>query len=370
MGLMSETPEYALANLDNLRKGQESETVVDKEWVKYPSLERIERLHYKGSELLGKIIYWTEKRDGSNVSVWLSQEKEQVLTGYQSHKVYPQDGKTYNVIVSSRNQEQAEGSLVLHLRGTKEYEKILEFLTAFPNYVVFGELIPNGKGPTKIEPKHKKYSYVIFDLFDKEFAPDGGRFLAYPAIYQHCYHFKLPITKLLATTRHLRLGAIDGESSAKMDQFKSLLDRKFFTLEEIDKQIRDEFGTDLAIDTVRDILLKWCKKHRREGVVGKCFNGLEAIYFKEKVDLPSEKIIKAIMDGQTLQIPPLPESEIMGAIDKSWQELGDEQFKDKSKAMPLISRLVQEECKKHLCNLPKGKNLYSYYLEYLKGRGW
>ena len=40
-------------------------------WRKYSDLEPIRRLPEDGRELLGRQIFYTEKRDGENVSIWL-----------------------------------------------------------------------------------------------------------------------------------------------------------------------------------------------------------------------------------------------------------------------------------------------------------
>ena len=62
---------------------------------------------------------------------------------------------------------------------------------------------------------------------------------------------------------------------------------------------------------------------------------------------------------------PLPESEIMGAINKAHLLLGDEIF-DKKKAMPVIFRLVREEAEKHGNSVPSASKLFRYYQRYLE----
>lgn len=88
----------------------------------------------------------------------------------------------------------------------------------------------------------------------------------------------------------------------------------------------------------------------------------EYIMAKVKQDTPKPKTRK-IKKGQ-VELPPIPEGEIFGAINHAHQELGDEDFKDVRKAMPLIARMVSEECKKHFYSGPTGA-LFHYYKEYL-----
>jgi hypothetical protein len=45
-------------------------------WIKYTDLEPFRRLKEEGRELLGKEIFITEKRDGSNISIWLDEKLE------------------------------------------------------------------------------------------------------------------------------------------------------------------------------------------------------------------------------------------------------------------------------------------------------
>jgi len=64
-------------------------------------------------------------------------------------------------------------------------------------------------------------------------------------------------------------------------------------------------------------------------------------------------------------LPPLPDSEALGAVAKAHADLG-ESFADKRVAMPLIAKYISEEQDKHLCSKP-ANNLFSYYQKYLEG---
>jgi hypothetical protein len=242
---------------------------------------------------------------------------------------------------------------------------VVEYLKENPKTVVFGELVGVGHTPARCEPIHKKASYNVFDIYDREFDAKGGRFLGYSAMYQNMYHFKVPVVGLLGITKHDIIHVTDEERKIldDWDSVKSIL--KVIGLSFSEEYV-EKNNTPTSYYFIRNIMLKWAKIHRREGVVVKTFEGLDPLYVKEKVDLPSHGKLKSISSSQTVQLPPLPFSEVMGAINKVHADNGDEFMADKSKAMPAIAKAVSEECKKHLCSQPTGK-IFEYYLEYLAG---
>ena len=76
-------------------------------------------------------------------------------------------------------------------------------------------------------------------------------------------------------------------------------------------------------------MLETAKKKGREGTVLKCYHPkFGAIYAKEKLDTPKYDKIKHKIDNKTPKLPPLPESEIYGAIDKVLMDIGMEKFFD------------------------------------------
>jgi len=152
-------------------------------------------------------------------------------------------------------------------------------------------------------------------------------------VHQHAFHHKIPIVKLYAETRHRSM--------------KDLLKYKNHVLE-------------------------YCHAMGEEGMVIKAykipeqFKNWEAfkhglIQAKVKIDVPEPKKRK-ISKGLPI-LPPIPENEIFGAINKAHQELGDEKFMETKLAMPLIAKFVGEECKKHLYSKPQVK-LFRLYGEY------
>lgn len=89
----------------------------------------------------------------------------------------------------------------------------------------------------------------------------------------------------------------------------------------------------------------------------------EYIMAKVKLDVP-EPTKRRIQKGEPI-LPPISDNEILNEIDKIWQDLGTKDFKDVSKAMPLIAQRVGKECKRELYSKPKTK-LFHLYKEYLE----
>jgi len=284
------------------------------EQVKYPHLDALERLEPGPQILLGHEIFWTLKEDGSNIGIALI------------------DGEPE---IRSRNMARANMEVYTQMKQCPEWDAILDLLNSASewntDYVLFGELCGKGKSPTRIKV-HENTHFIAFDLWSAK----SQRFVNYTKLYQECDHAGLPVTELMGTC-------------------------KMTTIEEL-----YEF---------KDLMLQECIDRGEEGVVGKAmgetpFNmgenagaGRGTIYFKSKVDTPRlTKVPRDIRDG-AIQLPPLSDSEIYGAIEKARVDLGDE-FKNIRKAMPLIAQYVQVECKHHLCEGPR--NLYSYYETRLK----
>lgn len=270
--------------------------------IEYPSLERSARLYPTPRILLGKLIWWTEKRDGSNCGAFL---------------------RTDEIYFRSRHQLIAADDIRASIKDTG-YVPILHecLLDAQRNWndelVIFFELLQKGKSPTHTE-FHPINDIRVFDIYS---AKEG--WLNYNKVYQIWYQWKLPIVELWAMSRHL-----DEQSFAKF----------------------------------RLRMLRHAKKAGREGVVGKVY-GDAPIFFKERLDIPSLKKSRTHIENGALRLPPLPPGEIRGAVHKAYIDLGLEQFSDKRIAMPIVARYINEEAKKHLCSAPK--SLFQYYLDKLE----
>ena len=273
------------------------------EEIKYPHLDRLELLHPGPQILLGKEIYWTLKEDGSNVGIALI------------------DGSPE---IRSRNMARANKEMYTALMTCPQWEGIVELLQSAADwndeYVLFGELCKKGKSPTRIKV-HEETHFMAFDIWSKK----ENKFFNYTKLYQECYHASIPVSELLGT--------------CKVSSMDSLY----------------------AFETR---MLEICKDRNEEGTVGKTWDSDPSIYFKSKNDTPKLTALPRVIERDRILLPPLPESEIYGAIEKVRSDLGETAFKDIKQAMPLIARYVSEEGKKHICATPK--NLHQYYLIRLK----
>lgn len=273
-------------------------------FVRYKEIEPVRRLKESGRELLGREVFITVKRDGSNI-------------GTQ----YDPVTKTYEI--SSHNMEDADPKLKEKLMSTKEWPKLQKLmLEEFEGwghiYRVFGELIPAGYGPTRIEPKHRITSYEMFDIVDTA----TGLFLPYTLLYQTGYHYKIPVVKLV---EQLVPKSME-ELNAKTEEMK-----------------------------------KWARRHRREGVVGKAPDPHPKwgqTYFKEKIDLPE---LPKLERQPKVTLPEMPQERIIRALQHAFDIVGEANWSDRSKSMPEIAKQLQVEAAEH--NFGQPRNFYQIYLD-------
>jgi len=170
---------------------------------------------------------------------------------------------------------------------------------------------------------HEKDDLVVFDIYGAD-----RKWNSYVRVYQKCHRFGLPMVETLGSSYHASMQSL----------------YKF-----------------------RDEMLILCKAREIEGIVGKthCLLGTETpLWFKEKQDLTSYMKKPVVCeDGETL-LPPLPYSEIMGAIEKVYADIGLDKFRDVQIPMPLCARYINEESRKHFC--AKVKNPFSFYQQRLE----
>jgi len=256
--------------------------------------------------LLGKRLLWTEKRDGKNTTIWVGDDNQ--------------------IKISSHYQEKAVDDIRQLVERAEDYPKIVKLLRENPHYQVYCEACPKGRSITGAEVYDRDVLFV-FDIYDSR----AQKFLPYVVVHQHCYHHQIPIVSLFADTRHRSM--------------KDLL--KF-----------------------KNYVLKECKSKGLEGMVIKpknpyieLFGHPQYIQAKVKLDVPEPKKRK-IQRGEPIY-PPIPPNEILGAIDKVFQELGKEEFSNVSVAMPLVAKAVAIECKKHFYSKSDQK-LFKFYQEYLE----
>jgi len=288
---------------------------------RYMELDKILHLQYDGRELLGKFIYFTEKRDGSCLAVWLKQlsKGRRLLNKILRKKAdnIPNPYK-WQIMVSSRNQETAENDIRVAFHKCEDSTPILAYLNDNPDHIVFGEILRKGLSPTRIE-NHEKVEFIVFDIFD------GKHFLGYQQVHQFCYHYGAKCVRLFGEGRFTSM--------------ESLL-------------------------SYRDEMLKICEEEKREGVVLKTFReDGKPLYVKEKLDTATPRGHPKIERGKP-DTSPLPMSEVLGAVDKAYADLGKD-FSDKKKAMPMVARYIKEEMRKHICSAPE-MDFYSAYILYCK----
>ena len=263
-------------------------------WKKYSDLEPVRRLRNEGRELYGQRVLLTEKRDGENVSLWLDEDK--------------------NVRISSRRQENAEEDIQSRMKSTPEYPKVVELLNDEyqGNIVVYGELLKT-VGPTRIEPRRKHIHWILFDVYDI----DAERYMPFNWVHQLAYHYKIPIVRIVDEF----IPMSEGELFAKIEEAKA-----------------------------------WCRRHRREGIVGKDYSN--QVFFKEKIDLPKRPKLKQTQKRP--EYPPMPEDKIIRALQHAFDEVGEENWKDVKIAMPIVARHIAAEAEEH--NYDRPRNIYSYYV--------
>lgn len=115
-----------------------------------------------------------------------------------------------------------------------------------------------------------------------------------------------------------------------------------------------------------DHMIERARAYGYEGWVAKWFHKDQMYAIKVKVEhkyprKKGQKKDKAKRDPR----PDLETSEVLGAIDKVYREMGEEDFFDKRIAMPLIAKAVTEEEKKH--GKKNRESLYTHYLDFVTG---
>lgn len=275
--------------------------------IRYPSLERISQQYPTPEIFLRKQILWQIKRDGSNGRFYLDDD-DHLMCGSRNQACAGQD--LSNSVIRSGYCDKIH-NLLLEEKYKWHSESI-----------IFAEILQCGKSSTRIE-MHEKDDLVIFDMYTSQ-----GRWVSYSALHKKCHHFGLPIIEVLSSSYHTTL--------------QSLYD-------------------------YRDKMIDVCKKRQIEGVVGKThwLSGTETpLWFKEKQDT-SKFMTEPIVckDGEVL-LPPLSYSEIMGAIEKVYADIGLDKFRDVRIAMPLCARYIKEESNKHMC--AKVTNPFKFYQQRLE----
>jgi len=267
-------------------------------WQKYYELEPYHRCKNDGRDLIGMELVITEKRDGENVSLWINESG--------------------NVQMSSHNQINADANIQERMRGTKEFEKACKLLIEerdvwHNDLILYGELMKR-VGATKIERQKKHCHWIIFDIYSLT----EKKYLDYNYVYQRAFQFKIPIVKALGV--------------------------------ELSKEYED-------LEKIKIKWLKWCRRHRREGIVAKAYHMKPQTFFKEKIDIPN---LKRMHNTERIRLPAMPLETAIRALQHAWDEINDdEKWKDRRIAMPIIAKHFQLEAREHNYEMP---NPYSYYI--------
>jgi len=169
------------------------------EVIKYPKLGYLRESPYGGRELLGKLIYFEEKRDGSNIRCFIDEND--------------------NLQFGSRNKIPASDDLLKSIENTG-YDSILRTALYTEKYqwnhdiIVFFELLQKGKSPSRIE-YHEKDDIAVFDIYDI-----NGGWWNYTRVYQFCYQWKLPIVKLWAVSSYSTIEKLEKQIEKMLDRAK------------------------------------------------------------------------------------------------------------------------------------------------------
>ena len=279
----------------------------------YPHIPLLESMKPTKRVLLGKRLFWTEKKDGENCAIWMN------------HNDYAPTSAPF-IQISSRHMVDAQEDIKQRVMKSEDYPKIVKMIEDNPTWVAYVEECRQGRSVTGIETYDRDYDFLI-DLFDRT----TNTFFNYTFVYQQAFHYGIPVVGLYAETRHRTI--------------KDLL--KF-----------------------ANHVYEQCMAVRLEGMVVKAYgedkfadHGI--LMAKVKIDVPKPKKIK-IVSGAPIY-PAMPRSEVMGTINKVHQDLGDAQFQEVKIAMPLVAKAIGEACKQHLYSSPE-KKLFDYYLEYKEDR--
>ncbi len=274
--------------------------------IKYPHLNRIAMLYPGPGIILGEELLWQPKWDGSNVRFYLDNEN--------------------NVCMGSRNMPIASEDMLATAHSIPHLiDNVTDLLQDAKNwndsYALFGELMKVGRSPTRLTT-YNEPSFVAFDLYSAKLS----KFVNYTALHQQCCHSNIPCIDVKVITRH-----------TDIDELYAYRDKMLRENQDIEGFVIKTYDSKYSI-------------------------GMLAV--KEKHDtVKLDKIPRDIKDGLP-KLPPLPDSEIYGAIDKVIADIGIEQFKDIKIAMPLVAQYVNTEAKKHFNSPPR--SVFTYYQKVLE----
>lgn len=309
------------------------------DWKKYPDMDALKKLRrHVVFTMLNTPVIWEPKRDGSNICIRM---KDGFLQIFSRNQLAIPDLQT-------------EIKSILKRDGI--YDHLLELIGSDGKYWVYGELIRKGKSPAQFE-KNPKSELIFFDIWDDEY----NRFLPYhiKKNYFECYNIPyLPYFKMAV---YNKLSEIEDDVNNMIDVSKNYVE--LIQSEKIYEKVN--YKSDINVNCVHDLDI--FPDGSIEGFVVKWQHNNEQFQFKVKCEHKYPRTKRS--SPQTPKIDNRPElelSEVMGSIDKVYNEIPREDFIQRKKAMPLIAKYVSIEASKH------GKrnchNLYTCYIDYAHER--
>ena len=261
------------------------------DWRKFEHFGRINQLRHKGRGLLGNEIEWLEKRDGQNIPFYWSDADSTVHFGSRNNPI--PDSNINNAVMKSTG-----------------YKEVFKLVREHPQFIIYVEQMPIGRGPCKIEMRRKYGKLILFGMWDKS----QNCYVRYNLMHQYAHHYKIPIVRI-----------VDRSKPA--------------TLEELHETKFDMFI--------------WCKKHHREGVVGRCLTKEGMVLFKEKIDLP-KKSKTLEREHVRPEYPRMPQNTAMRAIAVALQRTIDDGHTPNSprEAMPYVAEELKIQATEHCYHVP------------------
>lgn len=224
------------------------------------------------------------------------------------------DPDSQMVIVSSHHNSSADLRVQGTMRQLPIWKNLEKCVIENPNLVLYGELMVVGKTPTQVEPANKEASWMMFDVYDYI----GERFVDWKTARLIGDKYLIPMVQEL--------------SCFIPSDIQFLLE-------------------------ARDYRLKWCKENNREGIVIKCYE--TQLFAKEKNFIP-----KPLKEPKKLKekLPEMPEETIQRALQHAYEEVGAENWNDKSKAMPIVAKHFELEAREHTYEPPR--DFYGLYQKF------
>jgi hypothetical protein len=282
--------------------------------VKYPDLDRLSSIYPSPTVLVGRTIIAQEKRDGSNVGLYLDENGDLQIRTREMIRADQSIYACFKDIMHASEQSSLYDTIRAILFHAADFGE---------RYVIFGELLMKGKSPARFEI-HDANDFVVFDIYE---ANERKDFMPYDVMKEVCDHWFLQTPKVYGT-------------STPAD-FKDLLKWK-------------------------DEMFAISQEENREGVVFKTYATEQVPYtvmFKErKTKAPKPPKEKKLDAGP--QLPDLDEGEVRGAVFKVLTDIGPDRFRDVKEAMPMVVKYINHEAEKHTCKPPR--NPYDYYKERLE----